>query len=65
VLEGRAGSDLVHCKAVSFAEPGAIWSHHLVTGERKLVHRPPPAFDPDEFCTEQVFVDSGWCRDTR
>lgn len=55
-LEGRAGSDVLHFKAVSFTESGAIWSHDVRSGETRLVRPSAAPVDTGALVTEQVFV---------
>jgi prolyl oligopeptidase len=57
-LEGRHDHSLLHFKTTSFTEPGAIWAHDVATRETWRLASVPPAFDPDHFVTQQVFVTS-------
>lgn len=58
VIEGRPDSDRVLFKTVSFADVGTIWSHDLGSGNTEILERIAAPFDPEDFVTEQVFVES-------
>ena len=57
-ISGRARSDLMHFKATSFTESGAIWQHDLATGQTRQVEPSSARIDPADFVTEQVFATS-------
>ena len=57
-ISGRPRSDLMHFKATSFTESGAIWQHDLVTGRTRQVEPSSARIDPADFVTEQVLVTS-------
>jgi prolyl oligopeptidase len=57
-ISGRASSDLVHVKATSFTESGAIWQHNLATGQTRQLEPSGARINPADFVTEQVFVSS-------
>ena len=45
-ISGRARSDLMHFKATSFTESGAIWQHDLATGQTRQVEPSSARIDP-------------------
>ena len=57
-ISGRPRSDLMHFKATSFTESGAIWQHDLATGQTRQVEPSSARIDPADFVTEQVLVTS-------
>ncbi len=57
-VSGRPGSDLMHVKATSFTESGAIWQHNLATGQTRLIEPSAARINPADFVTEQVFATS-------
>ena len=57
-ISGRPRSDLMHFKATSFTESGAIWQHDLVTGRTRQVEPSSARINPADFVTEQVLVTS-------
>ena len=57
-ISGRARSDLMHFKATSFTESGAIWQHDLATGQTQQVEPSSARINPAGFVTEQVFATS-------
>ncbi len=57
-VSGRPGSDLMHVKATSFTESGAIWQHNLATGRTRLIEPSAARINPADFVTEQVFATS-------
>jgi prolyl oligopeptidase len=57
-IEGRVSSPVMHMAVTSFAESGAVWSHHLDTGETRLVEPSGAAFDADAIVTERVRATS-------
>ncbi len=58
-ITGRHDSDLVYFGLTSFAESGSLWSHHLSTGQTKLIRPSLAAIEPTKFVVEQVRVVSG------
>jgi prolyl oligopeptidase len=57
-ISGRPRSDLMHFKATSFTESGAIWQHDLATGRTRQVEPPSAGINPAHFVTDQVLVTS-------
>jgi prolyl oligopeptidase len=57
-VTGRDGSELMHFGLTSFAEPGAVWSHNLSTGQTALVRQSTAALDAGRFTVDQVRVTS-------
>jgi prolyl oligopeptidase len=57
-ISGRPRSDLMHFKATSFTDSGAIWQHDLGTGQTRQIEPSGARIDPADFVTEQVFVTS-------
>jgi prolyl oligopeptidase len=57
-ISGRATSVLMHLKATSFTESGAIWQHNLATGETQQIEPSSARINPADFVTEQEFVTS-------
>jgi prolyl oligopeptidase len=42
----------------SFTDPGTIYRYDIASGTSTIWHRPRLAFDPDDYATTQVFVES-------
>lgn len=57
-LSGGRKDDDTFFLYTSFTNPGAIYRHHLPTGESSLFRQPGLRFDPAAFVTEQVFYPS-------
>jgi prolyl oligopeptidase len=57
-ISGRPRSELMHLKATSFTESGAIWQHDLGTGQTRQLERSGARIKPADFVTEQVLVTS-------
>jgi prolyl oligopeptidase len=57
-ISGRPRTDLMHFKAMSFTESGAIWQHDLATGQTRQIEPSRARINPADFVTEQVFVAS-------
>ncbi|HTW97768.1 MAG TPA: prolyl oligopeptidase family serine peptidase, partial [Acidimicrobiales bacterium] len=56
-LVGRSRSSLLHFGVRSFLDAGSIWSHHMASGETRLVSASSVSLDPERFVSEQVFVE--------
>ena len=57
-MSGRPDSPVVHVQVTSFTQSGAIWAHDLDSGATTVVSPSGARFDPSEYVTEQVFVES-------
>ena len=58
-IEGRADSPLLHFGLGSFIDSGSLWSHHVVTGETRMLRGSAAPIDVDALVSEQVFVTAG------
>jgi prolyl oligopeptidase len=57
-VSGHPDADVVYFKAVSYTEPGSIWSHDLLTGDTQLVRSSTAHFDSGRYVTERVLAPS-------
>ncbi|HEX7168092.1 MAG TPA: prolyl oligopeptidase family serine peptidase [Acidimicrobiales bacterium] len=55
---GRRSDTSTYFAYTGFTEPGTIFRYDLASRETSLWYRPKVAFDPDQFETRQVFVES-------
>lgn len=55
---GDAEDTETYYGVTSFTDPGAVFRFDIATGESSLWKRSTVAFDPDEYVTQQVFVES-------